>query len=108
MSSAADSRNIQEGKFFALISYLGFLCIVSLVLKKENRFALYHAKQGLVIFVFEVGAFILSILPLLGGVIRVGGLIVFILLSLFCIMQVLMNKCSRVPVISDIADNIVI
>jgi uncharacterized membrane protein len=108
MRSGADSKDIQEGKFFAIISYLSFLCIVSLVLKKDNKFALYHAKLGLVIFVFEVGAFILSILPVLGGVIRVLGLIVFILLSLWCIMQVLMNKCSRVPVISDIADNIVI
>jgi len=108
MAPAVDSKDIQEGKFFAIISYFSFLCIVSLVLKKENRFALYHGKQGLVIFVFEVGAFILSILPVFGGVIRILGLIVFILLSLWCIMQVLMNNCNRIPVISDIADNIII
>lgn len=108
MEPAANSKEIQEGKFFAIISYFSFLCIVSLVLKKENKFALYHAKQGLVIFVFEVGSFILSILPVLGGVIRVAGSIVFFLVSLWCILQVLMNNCNRIPVVSDIADNIIL
>jgi len=103
-----EGQEIEEGKFFAIISYLSFLCIVSLVLKKDNRFALYHAKQGLVLFVFEVGAFILTIIPILGGVVRILGLIAFVLASLWCILQVLMGNCNRLPVISEIADNITI
>jgi len=108
MGPAASPKEIREGKFFAIISYFSFLCVVSLILKKDNKFALYHAKQGLVIFVFEVGSFILSILPVLGGVIRVVGSIVFLLVSLWCILQVLMDNYNRIPVVSDIADNIIL
>ncbi len=38
-------KEIQEGKFFAVISYIGFLCIISLVLKKENKFDKYPKRQ---------------------------------------------------------------
>jgi len=102
------AKDIQEGKFFAVISYISFLCIIALVLKKENKFALYHAKQGLVLFVFEVVSFVLSIIPILGWLIRVLGLMVFTLVALWGILQALMGNYSRVPVISDIADKIVL
>lgn len=108
MSSLLEEKEIQEGKFFAIISYLSFLCIVSLILKKENKFALYHAKQGLVLFVFEASSFILTIIPILGGIVRMLGLIFFILASLWCILQVLMGNFNRLPVISEIADKIIL
>lgn len=101
-------KDIHEGKFFAVISYISFLCIVSLVLKKDNKFALYHAKQGLVLFVFEVASFLLSIIPLLGWIISIFGLVVFVLASVWGILQALMGNCSRILLISDIADKIIL
>ncbi len=108
MVESHKDREIQEGKFFAMISYISFLCIVSMVLKKDNKFALYHAKQGLVLFVFEVVSFILSIIPILGWLIRIFGLVIFSLFSLWGILQALMGNYNRFPIISDIADKIVI
>jgi uncharacterized membrane protein len=102
------AKDIEEGKFFAVISYISFLCIIALVLKKENKFALYHAKQGLVLFVFEVVSFVLSIIPILGWLIKVLGLLVFTLVALWGILQALMGNYSRIPLISDIADKIVL
>jgi uncharacterized membrane protein len=101
-------KEVAEGKFFAAISYISFLAVVSLILKKENKFALYHAKAGLVLFVFEVLAFILSMIPFLGWLVRVPGLFIFILVSLWGIMQALAGNYSRMPLISKIADNIVL
>ena len=102
----AEDKEIQEGKFFAVISYLGVLCIVTLLLKKDNKFALFHAKQGLVLFVFEVASFILSIIPILGWLVRVFGTITFMLVSLWGVLQALMGNFSRIPLVSDIADKI--
>ena len=99
---------IQEGKFFAVISYISFLCIISLVLKKDNKFALYHAKHGLVLFVFEVACFIISIIPVLGWFIGILSLVIFPLVSLWGILQVLMGNYSRIPVISEIAGKIIL
>lgn len=101
-------KEIEEGKFFAVISYISFLCIISLILKKDNKFTLYHAKQGLVLFVFEVAAFILSVIPILGFLIRILGLLIFTLVSLWGILQALMGNCGRIPIISPIASKIVL
>lgn len=108
MTDSGKQKEVQEGKFFAVISYVSFLCIISLVLKKDNKFALYHAKQGLVLFVFEVAAFIVSIIPLLGWFLGTFGLVIFSLFSIWGILQALMGNYERLPIISDIADKIII
>jgi len=99
-------KEIQEGKFFAVISYISFLCVIALILKKHNRFALYHAKQGLVIFVFEVVAFILSIIPLLGWLIRIAGFLIFSIASLWGILRAFSGNDARIPVVTNIAHKI--
>jgi len=108
MSVSEKEKDMQEGKFFAVISYISFLCIISLAFKKDNKFALYHAKHGLVLFVLEVASFILSIIPLLGVLIKIFGLLVFTLLSLWGVLQSLMGNYSRIPIISKIADKIIL
>lgn len=101
-----NTKEIQEGRFFASISYVTFLCVISLGFKKNNKFALYHAKQGLVLFVFEVAAFILSILPFLGEIIKIAAIILFSLASLWGILQALAGRYARIPLISNIADKV--
>lgn len=103
-----NAKDTQEGKFFAVISYISFLCIVALVLKKDNKFALYHAKQGLVLFIIEVACFVLIIVPVLGWILRIFGSVILTLVSLWCILQALMGNYNRVPVVSEIADQITI
>ncbi|MDD3345014.1 MAG: hypothetical protein PHO34_01055 [Candidatus Omnitrophica bacterium] len=108
MTKTHDENMIREGKFFAVISYVSFLCIITLVLKKDNPFALYHAKQGLVLFVMEVAAFILSIIPLLGLLIGVFGYAVFFLASIWGIMQAALGQYCRIPLISGISEKVIL
>lgn len=108
MPAVENEQEIREGKFFAVISYIFFLCIIALAFKKSNKFALYHAKQGLVLFVMEVVAFILSIIPLLGWLIGVMGYALFLMVSLWGIMQAFLGIYCRIPVISKIAKEIII
>lgn len=37
----------KTGKGYALVSYLGILCLIPFFCEKENKFVMYHAKQGL-------------------------------------------------------------
>lgn len=108
MEQVSSEKEIREGKFFAIISYISFLCIVSLILKKDNKFAQYHAKQGLVLFVLEVACFILSVIPVLGSILRVLGVALFTLLSLWGMLHALHGNFHRVPIISVIADKVII
>jgi len=108
MPAVENEQEIRDGKFFAIISYVSFLCIITLALKKNNKFALYHAKQGLVLFVMEVAAFILSIIPLLGWLIGVLGYTLFLLVSLWGIMQASLGIYCRIPFVTKISENVVI
>ena len=101
-----EGKEIQEGKIFAVIGYLGILCIVPLLLKKENKFAFYHGKQGLVLFIMEVAAFILSVVPFLGPLVLRIAFFTCGLFSLWGIIQSLLGNCSRMFLVSDIADKI--
>jgi len=99
-------KEIQEGKIFALMGYLFGLCIVPLVLKKENKFALFHAKQGLVIFVGEVALIVISVIPNLGSFIFRIGILIFGIASLFGMIQSLEGKLTKIPIIFDFAEKI--
>jgi len=108
MANPQEEQEVREGKFFAVISYISFLCIITLILKRNNRFALYHAKQGLVLFVMEVAAFILSIIPLLGWLIGIFGYALFLLVSIWGIIHSAQGIYSRIPVVTEIAEKVII
>ena len=101
----AKEKEIQEGKLFAIIAYMGILCIVTLVLKKENKFALFHGKQGLVILILWVGGAVLSLVPFLGGLIWMAWVLLG-LVSLAGILQALMGNFWKIPVIGEMAEKI--
>ena len=69
----SEQQMIEEGKIFALLAYLGILCLVPLLAKKDNKFAYYHAKQGLVLFIAEVILFL---------VLGIGGFIIGMIASM--------------------------
>ncbi len=100
------AQEVKEGKIFAVVAYWFFLCILPLILKKENKFAVFHGKQGLVLFIFLVAGFIFSIIPLLGWMVYRFVLLIYLLLCLWGTIQALMGNYSRMPVVSDIADKI--
>jgi len=43
-----------DSKLMAALSYLWILSVVMLVIKKDDEFVKFHAKQGLVIFIFSL------------------------------------------------------
>src|SRR3990167_7975590 len=97
---------IQEGKFFAAVGYLSPLCFVPLLLKKGNRFAQFHGKQGLVLFILEVAASILKAVPALGDLIFTVAFVVFGILSVIGVVKVLMGEYWEMPVVYEIANRI--
>ena len=94
---------VLEGKIFAILAYLSLLCIVPLIMKKENDFVLFHGKQGLVIFVGEVAVFIISIIfPWL----LKPGVFILLVASFLGIIAVLKGQYLKLPIITEIADKI--
>ena len=105
MSPSPSKEDILEGKMYALLAYLSILCMIPLILKKKNPFVLVHGKQGLVLFVAEVGVFIFSIISP-----QLSSPLMFLLMafSFWGIIAVLRGRTVRLPVAASIADKIVL
>jgi len=51
---AAEDKEVKEGKSLAWLSYLGLLFLIPLLAGKDNRFAKFHAKQGMVLYFYTL------------------------------------------------------
>jgi len=110
-----EEQIIAEGKIFGVIAYLSILCLVPIVYfstlrmiptmsKKVNKFAIFHARQGFVIFLLEVAVVFVNIIPAVGQLIFAAGSLVLSFLSLMGIVQVLRGNYWKCPIISDWAE----
>ncbi len=61
-TASYDPRDIEQNKMMAIFAYLWLLFLIPLLGAPQSRFARFHANQGLVLFIFEVGAYILTAL----------------------------------------------
>ena len=61
-----ESTDIDSNRIVAAISYLWILFLIPLFLKRKSKFAQFHARQGLVLFLLEVVGTFLFWIPLLG------------------------------------------
>ncbi|MDP8216091.1 MAG: hypothetical protein P9L98_02055 [Candidatus Kaelpia imicola] len=99
-------REVEEGRLFAILAYISLFCFIPLFLKKDNRFAFFHAKQGLVIFIGEILAAVLSVVPFFGAIIQFLAILVFSLASVIGIIQVLMGQYWKMPYVYPVAEKI--
>lgn len=103
-SFEAEENIISDGKVWSIMAYLGILCLLPLLLKKENKFALFHGKQGLVLFIGEVAISVLSLGISIFAILWPLGFFVFGSLSIVGIIQVLMGKYWKMPIVYEIAE----
>jgi uncharacterized membrane protein len=95
---AGEDADIKENKVWALLSYLGILCLIPLLAKKDSKFAQFHAKQGLLLVI----GWVVSWFPILGWII---GIIVLVL-SIIGIVNVLSGEMKKLPLIGDYAEKL--
>ena len=95
-----------DDNLMAALSYVGFIAVVILFVKKDSDFVQFHAKQGLVLFVGEVGLWVLGTVTwYLGFIWSLVGL-VFLIVSIIGIIKAWSGERYRIPVVADIADKI--
>lgn len=68
-----DAPNTLSGsKLFSLLSYFGILFVLPYLFCKDDDFALFHAKQGLILFVVGLAAKIAASILGLGWLVTIG------------------------------------
>ena len=94
-----------------VLAYLGILAIIPLVAEKNDREVQWHAKNGLVILVAEIGLIVVfAILSHIPGVGCLAALmfpifsLIFLVIAIFGIYKAVNGQRLVIPGLSDFAD----
>ena len=97
-----DMKDVEENRAITYLSYLGLLFLVPMLVKKDSKFAQFHAKQGLVLTVAcFIGSFLIPVFGL-GLLIYLGVLI----LSIMGLLSVNNGEMKELPLVGDLAKKI--
>ena len=103
------NKEVEDGKGMAILSYIGILALIPYLSEKNNKFVMYHAKQGLNLFILEIIASVaLSVLavtiiliPLIAVLSPIVGILSFVL-SIIGIVNVCNGEEKELPIINKI------
>lgn len=94
-----DIRDIEDNKVVAALSYVWILFLIPLLGKRDSKFAQFHAKQGMVLFIVDVIAGLLFWFPVIGQLLMFA----LIIISIIGIIKALNGECWEIPYIYDLS-----
>ena len=100
------NNDIEENKVIAAIGYLGILCLIPLLAKKDSAFAQHHGKQGLVLLIVWMILWVVNVIPVLGQIVWALGSIGILILVLLGIINALNGNTWEMPVLGEYAKQI--
>jgi uncharacterized membrane protein len=82
-------EDVEEGKLFAILSYIIPLVFLVPLIQKDNHFSLFHAKQVLLLVLACVAVSVLTAVPILGCItfILFLPILVFVIMGLVFAIQ---------------------
>lgn len=101
----AEGRPAEERRMAAVMAYIPFLCFVPLIKMRDDPYAYFHARQGIVLFFVEIIAFIFSF-PHLSQLFWTVIIIACIGAAVAGIIFSLQGKMYKLPIIGDLADRL--
>ena len=92
-------KDIEENKTVAALSYIWVLCLVPLLTKKKSKFAQFHAKQGLILFIAEIVGIFIFWIPVIGWALGIALLVV----SIMGVLKTLNGEWWKIPYVYDLS-----
>ncbi len=86
-----------RSRVMAVMSYLGILCFVPLLLNRDDEFVYFHARQGLVIWMWGVIGIFSLYLPGLGKWMFSMSLTLVMILSIIGVLSAVLNRAWKLP-----------
>jgi len=106
-TSTTSSSSSASGKVnpVAVLSYLSILVLIPWFMAKNDKFVMFHVRQGLTLFIAEIITWAIGFIPVIGWTIAVIGWIVWASFSVLGIINVLQGKEKELPFIGQYAKN---
>ena len=98
-ADGGEDQVVKDGKVLAIFAYLGILFLIPLLAGKDNKFALHHGKQGLIIFLAWIAAMVIGIIPFIGWILVPFLMLALVVISIIGIVQVLQGNYWKAPLI---------
>ena len=117
LTHTIDAVDVRNNKVMGVLSYISVLVLIPLLFARDSAFARFHANQGLVLFIAEtlitvmrtILSWILSGLPIIGGLASWAVGLLFGLASLGClllsvigIINAAQGTAKRLPIVGGI------
>ncbi len=90
----------------AVLSYIGILCLIPLLTAKEDEFAQFHAKQGLVLLIAGVIGMVIGAVPVIGWLLAPFITLAWLIFSIIGIINVVKKEKKELPLIGQYAQKI--
>jgi uncharacterized membrane protein len=101
-------NKIEESRIYAFLAVfltiIGF--IIALLSKRNNEYVMYYAKQGLVLFIIQIFASGVTVIPIIGSIISVLLWIIFFITWVLAWINALSGKKRRTLIIGKLAKKI--
>jgi uncharacterized membrane protein len=81
----AGGDEVEKAKGTAWLSYLGILWLIPLLTMKENAFAKFHVKQGIMLTILWVASSVLAAIPIIGWL---ADLVIWVFALIMMIMGI--------------------
>jgi len=92
-----------DSRLGVVMAYLPFLCFLPLMNMRQNHEVRFHARQGVMLFLIELVAF-LFLVDKVSDFVFTAILVVAVAFSIAGVYLGLQGKNFRLPIISDLAD----
>jgi len=98
ITEAFDPKDVEQNKGMAIIAYLLFF--IPLIAAKDSKFALFHANQGLTLFLAALAVnVVLGIIPILGWILLPFANLAILLLVVLGIVAAAQGRVKELPII---------
>lgn len=99
-------RGGRNSALLAAMSYLGPLCLAALLANRDDEYVAFHAKQGLILWVWSMLAFVLIVTPVIGILLFQISFLLIAILTALGLVSVGLNKAWMLPFVHDLARKI--
>lgn len=90
-----------SARLLAAMSYLGVLSLVPLVVNRTDSYVQFHARQGVVLWMWEVLAIYTLLVPAVGQLFFRVSSMICLLLSVVGLISVLLGRAWKFPLVGD-------
>ena len=90
-----------SSRILAVMSYLGVLSLVPLVMNRNDPYVQFHARQGVILWMWEVLAIYTLLMPVVGKLFFKFSSVACVILSVIGVLAVVLGRAWKFPIIGD-------